>query len=132
MEETGAALPVKDLFAGIQKMALKKVYPPVTYREACCTKYTSYFFRFDGTQGKDRRYPIALKTAFKIQAVTSHTLNPTEILLVKTKIKTFASLSKIIQLTFFTCSNQLTLCFLKEHFGDSCEMFFRNVVVWVF
>ena len=81
-EETGAGLPVKDLFGGIEEEALVEFSPAISYQEIGYVKYSLDFCGLNDIQAENRRKPTALQTAFKFWAVTSQYLNPTEILLV--------------------------------------------------
>ena len=73
-EETGAGLPVKDLFGGIEEEALVEFSPAISYQEIGYVKYSLDFCGLNGTHVEDRRNPTALATTFKILAVTSQTL----------------------------------------------------------
>ena len=81
-EETGAALPVKDLFVGIPRRPYVKLTCLVTCQVVPYVKYNLNYFRFNGTHVEDRRNPTALATTFEFWAMTSQSFNPTEILLV--------------------------------------------------
>ena len=90
-EETGAALPVKDLFPGIPKQSYVEISCLVTYQVVGYVKYTLEFCGLNAMQAGNRHKPTALLADFKILLMTSQALNPTEILLVvlvETKTKT--------------------------------------------
>ena len=70
-EETGAALPAKDLFVGIPRRTYVELTCLVTYQEVPYVKYNLNYFCYDGRQGEDRRNPIASRAAFKVSAMTS-------------------------------------------------------------
>ena len=82
IQETGASLPVKELFDGIYKEALVKFSPAISYQEIGYVKYNLEFCGSNAGKLENRRKPTALKTAFKFWAMTSQALNPIEILLV--------------------------------------------------
>ena len=77
-EETGAALPVKDLFVGIQKQTYVELSCLITSQVVGHVKYTLDFCGLNAIQAGNRRKPTALQTAFKISAMTSQTLYPIE------------------------------------------------------
>ena len=77
-EETGAGLPVKDLFGGIEEEALVEFSPAISYQKIGYVKYTLDFCGLNADKHEDRRNPTALDTAFKFSAMTSQALNPTE------------------------------------------------------
>ena len=64
-EETGADLPVKDLFDGIQKWTLVELSPAISYQVIGYVKYTLDFCGFNAIQAENRRKPTALETAFE-------------------------------------------------------------------
>ena len=100
-EETGAGLPVKDLFGGIEEEALVEFSPAISYQEIGYVKYSLDFSGLNGTHVEDRRNPTALATTFKVCLMTSQACkSPIEILLVvldKTKTKTSLLHCKNIQ-----------------------------------
>ena len=53
-EETGAVLPVKDLFAGIEEEALVEFSPAISYQEIGYVKYSLDFCGLNGTHVEDR------------------------------------------------------------------------------
>ena len=75
-EETGAGLPVKDLFGGIEEEALVELSPAISYQEIGYVKYSLDFCGLNDIQAGNRRKPTALQTAFKTSAMTSQTLYP--------------------------------------------------------
>ena len=64
-EETGAALPVKDLLVGIPKRTYVELTCLVTCQVVPYVKYNLNYFRFNGTHVEDRRNPTALATTFE-------------------------------------------------------------------
>ena len=86
-EETGAGLPVKDLFGGIEEEALVEFSSAISYQEIGYVKYSLDFCGLNGTHVEDRRNPTALATTLKVCLMTSQSLNPIEILLVVKKQK---------------------------------------------
>ena len=90
-EETGAGLPVKDLFGGIEEEALVEFSPAISYQIIDYVEYILEFAGLNAMHGEDRRNQTALETAFKFWAMTSQALSTIEILLdvsVETKTKT--------------------------------------------
>ena len=94
-------MPVKDLFAGIEEEALVKFSPAISYQEIGYVKYSLDFWGLNTGMLEDRQNPTALKRTFKLWAMTSQSLNPTESLLVHNKNKNIATTIKTIQLFFF-------------------------------
>ena len=64
-EETGAFLPVKDLFAGIEEEALVEFSSAISYQEIGYVKYSLDFCGLNATMLEDRRNPMALATTFE-------------------------------------------------------------------
>ena len=77
-EETGAGLPVKDLFGGIEEEALVEFSPAISYQIIDYVEYNLEFAGLNAISDRNRRKPTGLQTAFKISAMTSQTLYPIE------------------------------------------------------
>ena len=64
-EETGAGLPVKDLFGGIEEEALVEFSPAISYQEISYVEYTLDFCGFNAMQVGNRRKPRTSERPFK-------------------------------------------------------------------
>ena len=67
-EETGAGLPVKDLFGGIEEEALVEFGPAISYQEIGYVKYTLDFCGLNAIQAGNRRKLGPSEWPFKIWA----------------------------------------------------------------
>ena len=76
-EETGAGLPVKDLFGGIEEEALVEFSPAISYQEIGYVKYSLDFCGLNGTHVEDRRNPMALEKTFKFWEIFESYQNST-------------------------------------------------------
>ena len=65
-EETGASLPVKDLFVGIQKQTYVELSCLITSQVVGHVKYTLDFCGLNATQVGNRRKPRPSERPFKI------------------------------------------------------------------
>ena len=65
-EETGAGLPVKDLFGGIEEEALVEFSPAISYQEIGYVKYSLDFCGLNTSTLENRRKPRPSERPFEI------------------------------------------------------------------